>query len=1014
VLAALLLLLLTFPEGCSQKRPGPVLDVIFTANSEGSVLNLPCSRAGGGVDFHTIPALVEAVKALQQESRRDGISAITIDGGNSFFGVDDFSPSQGGMPVADLFQYGGYSAAVPGQLEFCLAGLFDAGRSPVPLVASNLIAAESKIPPGFPPVLPSFKWADGSMTVEIFSLFSPVESPLLPGVREEYPGFAFSLDEGAFIQQVKHSTAAIRIVVYHGGGVAGFAKRLGGAGVVIPARYQDCLEPGRASTIGGTLVLPYIDSRFMGAARIRLHGERGGMKADIAFKKPAGTAKLPPIFEKHDAEFRKAYGGDYEKIRTAIMGVGHPRLTHNLEKMAATPTARAVADAMRAFAGTDTAIINVMSVRKPLAGVIRGEYTEWLLPFGNRLVTMDLTGEQLKAAMRVNLKGGTSTLVMAGGRARPGSGGGSLEITLDGRPIEDRKVYRVATNDYLSGGEKPDYRIFQLGRRVRKTEIPLGAIFLSRMARAGWFDLPPGMEGGLSWDQVERIAGPAERAGEAARHGYLDIAARDALLLHRGGDPRGTALLEKLKAGQGFCTPCLGGEEEAEQYWKNVTADSPKAGDGSSWLVMKGLFLYRKGKVKEAAAAWRQAHTRSPGMPGLDRLVSLFGQKAESYPPIWAKFKGDASNSGRSSLAGPAGKGVKVLWKFKTHHSIKSSPAIAHDGTIYFGGGDGFFYALTSKGRELWRYQAGGFILSSPAIGEDGTIYFGGAPLGGAPRRMNFQGVKEDTPGGTGYVYALNPDGSLLWRHATGGWVASSPAITPGGEIVAGCNDARLYCIRPDGTLRWKLKTGGKILSSPAVAPDGTIYVGSEDQHLYAVAPDGTVKWRFKAGNKFFSSPCIAPGGTIYIGNDDSHLYALGPQGDLLMSKKFPAPITSTVSVGRQGELYVGCEDGVLYCLAPGGAGKWSFRGGDEFFSSPIIDKNGCIYIGCEDNFLYALSPEGTLMWKFETGDYVESTPVVGPGGVIYLGAEDKYFYALTDDKEGKAPARKEDSGDED
>jgi outer membrane protein assembly factor BamB len=49
--------------------------------------------------------------------------------------------------------------------------------------------------------------------------------------------------------------------------------------------------------------------------------------------------------------------------------------------------------------------------------------------------------------------------------------------------------------------------------------------------------------------------------------------------------------------------------------------------------------------------------------------------------------------------------------------SWKSSGCYAVDGVLYFGSGDGTFYALDAKsGDQRWRFRTGGGISSSPAI----------------------------------------------------------------------------------------------------------------------------------------------------------------------------------------------------------------------------------------------------------------------------------------------------------
>ena len=42
-----------------------------------------------------------------------------------------------------------------------------------------------------------------------------------------------------------------------------------------------------------------------------------------------------------------------------------------------------------------------------------------------------------------------------------------------------------------------------------------------------------------------------------------------------------------------------------------------------------------------------------------------------------------------------------VLWKFETGHSVRSSPAIGSDGTVYVGSGDKKLYAIKTASKGL-------------------------------------------------------------------------------------------------------------------------------------------------------------------------------------------------------------------------------------------------------------------------------------------------------------------------
>jgi len=102
-----------------------------------------------------------------------------------------------------------------------------------------------------------------------------------------------------------------------------------------------------------------------------------------------------------------------------------------------------------------------------------------------------------------------------------------------------------------------------------------------------------------------------------------------------------------------------------------------------------------------------------------------------------------------------------------------AAPAVALDGTVYVGNGDGLYALDGATGAKLWVSSCGD-VTSSPAIGADGTIFFGC---------------------GDDIFYAVNPDGSLKFKITTGGPISSSPAIAPDGTVVFISDDGYLYAI---------------------------------------------------------------------------------------------------------------------------------------------------------------------------------------------------------------------------
>jgi outer membrane protein assembly factor BamB len=382
---------------------------------------------------------------------------------------------------------------------------------------------------------------------------------------------------------------------------------------------------------------------------------------------------------------------------------------------------------------------------------------------------------------------------------------------------------------------------------------------------------------------------------------------------------------------------------------------------------------------------WRVRHQDSNGNWSAfspETSFSTPGVEAVTAAAPWAMFRHDLQHTGRSPYSGPSSPALR--WSFSTGDDIKSSPAIAADGTIYVGSNDHKLYAINPDGSLKWSFSSGDDIRSSPAIAPDGTVYVG----------------SDD-----GKLYALNPDGSLKWSFATGDWILSSPAVIPNGTIYVGSADGDLYAINPDGSLRWSFTIGSWVVSSPAVAPDGTIYIG-DGSNLYALNPDGTLRWSYKTGDIIESSPAIGADGTIYVGSWDGRLYALNPDGSLKWSFTTGDSINSSPAIAADGTIYIGSHDHKLYALDPEGTLKGSFTTGDIiYFSSIAIGADGTVYAGSSDNKLYAINPNGSLKWSFATGSDIISSPAIGADSTVYVGSDDGKLYAIGKAAEIPAPA---------
>ncbi len=264
----------------------------------------------------------------------------------------------------------------------------------------------------------------------------------------------------------------------------------------------------------------------------------------------------------------------------------------------------------------------------------------------------------------------------------------------------------------------------------------------------------------------------------------------------------------------------------------------------------------------------------------------------------------------------------------------------------------------------------GGSIDAGAAIGADGTIYVGW----------------NDHPAERSHLYALAPQGGILWIVDLPGISWSTPAIGTDGTLYVGLRGSTgLVAVDPAGSVRWVLDNLSRISSSPAIGPDGTIYVAGR-RHVHAVDPRGEIRWTYESSH-FTSSPAVASDGTIYVGGTDNNLHAINRDGSPRWTFKKSALVWSPPSIGRDGAIYFGTDAGRLHAVNPDGTERWnvSVRDG-AVLSPPSIGPDGAIYV--LGRGLFAINPDGSIRWHFHSATSgFRTTPILGANGNVYLGS---------------------------
>ena len=316
----------------------------------------------------------------------------------------------------------------------------------------------------------------------------------------------------------------------------------------------------------------------------------------------------------------------------------------------------------------------------------------------------------------------------------------------------------------------------------------------------------------------------------------------------------------------------------------------------------------------------------------------------------------------------PTTRGVTYFtneWSFPTHSSSDSAPAIAPDGTIYFGTWAGQLWAVNPDGSRKWLFPARNEIKSAPAVGPDGTIYFGS-------RDRRF--------------YAVQSNGRERWEFETGAWVDSSPALATNGTIYFGSWDRNFYALSPEGKKLWQFPTLGEIVSSPAIGADGTIYFGSHDRKFYALALDGRRKWEFATGGPIVSSPALNGDQCLYFTSVDGCLNALTLDGSLRWRLRTGGITESSPVIGLDGTICLGVQ-GRPWVITPDGKKKWG-RDSDEEYpmeASPVALADGSFLFVSRYGALCRASSPDWDQWLSYLHGYGYGSPAIGPTGAIYV-----------------------------
>jgi 2',3'-cyclic-nucleotide 2'-phosphodiesterase / 3'-nucleotidase / 5'-nucleotidase len=243
--------------------------------------------------------------------------------------------------------------------------------------------------------------------------------------------------------------------------------------------------------------VPGVAAWFGGHSHNRVIGQVAGVPAMIAGSHGEAIAvcdlRVDPIAHRViDRSYRlettygdlvtpdSAMAARVERWNTSVAAIAAEPLGRNTNRLTRTGGAETtvgdlVADAMRAAVGADIAMQNSGGLRAdlPEGAVTRGGIYE-VMPFDNTIVTMDLTGAEVRQVLEDALRSGRVTQVSglryAFDSRRPEMQRVTALFATDGAVLDSARTWKVAVNNFMAGGGD-EHRTLARGRNARDTQV---------------------------------------------------------------------------------------------------------------------------------------------------------------------------------------------------------------------------------------------------------------------------------------------------------------------------------------------------------------------------------------------------------------------------------------------------------------------------------------------------------------------------------------------------------------
>lgn len=453
------------------------ITVVHTNDSHGRIL---ADDSNGVLGWERVATIIEQTRAANPNT-------LVLDAGDAFHGTNE-AQFFSGASILNAMNSAGVDVMVPGNHDFNYGQerLLELEQSAAfDIVSANVVNGDTTL------LAPYTIRELGGLTVAIFGLTAP-ETPVLTHPKNVV-GLAFQdpiATAQAMVAELKDKADFI-IALTHLGydvdkelalAVPEIGLIIGGHSHTVVTTAEKVNETYIAQAGEHTKYVGQENLIFYQGRLVDLISTPGAFDATIA--KSTRTGKLA-----------QEVSAQVQREMSSVIGSAAVLLDGERANVRAKETnlGNLIADVMRQSTGADVAVTNGGGIRATIkVGDITVNDVHTVLPFGNTLCTVKLTGAQIKSVLEHSVRlypetnGGflqVSGLTFSFDPSKP-AGDRVTEIKVNGKAIDPNATYTVATNDFTAvGGD--GFTAFAEGTNLVNTGISLDIVLMEYIQQHG-------------------------------------------------------------------------------------------------------------------------------------------------------------------------------------------------------------------------------------------------------------------------------------------------------------------------------------------------------------------------------------------------------------------------------------------------------------------------------------------------------------------------------------------------